>query len=90
MTAILIIAFGRCTGYAEITMAEVLGKNGQTMTLPLISPRTGKASEGTVSIAMDELKHQHDLVTLKLRAVQVGRLIYCGIHTRRCVFLTVR
>lgn len=51
-------------------MAEVLGKNGQTSTLPL-AKRTGRAGNATVSIRMDEVEHQHDLVTLKLRALHV-------------------
>ena len=51
-------------------MAEVLGRNGQTATLPLVT-KTGRAGNATVSIRMDEVEHQHDLVTLKLRALHV-------------------
>lgn len=57
-------------GYAETTMAQVLGTNEQMMTMPLSHPKTGNRPRGTVSIRMDELEHQHDLVTLKLRALQ--------------------
>ena len=58
-------------GYAETTMAEVLGTNGQTATLPLLDPKTGRKGQGTISIRLDEIEHQHDLVTLKLRAKNV-------------------
>ncbi len=51
-------------------MAEVLGKNGQTASLPLVT-KAGRAGQSTVSIRMDEVEHQHDLVTLKLRALHV-------------------
>lgn len=51
-------------------MAEVLGRNGQTATLPMMK-KGGRAGQATVSIRMDEVEHQHDLVTLKLRAVHV-------------------
>lgn len=55
-------------------MAEVLGKTGQTASLPLVK-KAGRAGQATVSIRMDEVEHQHDLVTLKLRAlhVRIGR-----------------
>lgn len=53
-------------------MAEVLGTNGQTATLPLVDVKTGKKAKGTVSVRMDEVEHQHDLVTLKLRAKNVS------------------
>ena len=59
------------TGYVQTTMAEVLGTQGQTATLPLADARTGRTVQGTVSVRMDEIEHQHDLVTLKLRAQQV-------------------
>ena len=52
-------------------MAEVLGTNSQTAELPLLDPKTGRVGHGTVSIRMDEIEHQHDLVTLKLRAKNV-------------------
>lgn len=59
-----------CAGFAETTMAEVLGTSGQTSTLPLVK-NTGRAGQAVVSIRMDEVEHQHDLVTLKLRALNV-------------------
>lgn len=70
-------------GYAETTMAQVLGTNEQMVTLPLSHPKTGNRPRGTVSIRMDELEHQHDLVTLKLRALQARQVlvfIYPGRH----------
>lgn len=62
-------------GYAETTMAQVLGTNEQMVTLPLSHPKTGNRPRGTVSIRMDELEHQHDLVTLKLRALQARHFV---------------
>ncbi|CAN0282346.1 unnamed protein product, partial [Ectocarpus sp. 4 AP-2014] len=59
-------------GFAETTMAEVLGTSGQTSTLPLVKD-TGRAGQAVVSIRMDEVEHQHDLVTLKLRALNVDK-----------------
>lgn len=59
-------------GFAETTLAEVLGKNGRTATLPLMK-KAGRVGKATVSIRMDEVEHQHDLVTLKLRALNVRR-----------------
>ncbi|CAM9714165.1 unnamed protein product [Ectocarpus sp. 12 AP-2014] len=59
-------------GFAETTMAEVLGTSGQTSTLPLVK-NTGRAGQAVVSIRMDEVEHQHDLVTLKLRALNVDK-----------------
>lgn len=65
-------------------MAEVLGKNGQTATLPLVK-KAGRAGNATVSIRMDEVEHQHDLVTLKLRALHVRS--GAGPGVRCCDFL---
>ena len=57
-------------------MAEVLGANTQTATLPLTNPRTGSSGNGTVTIRMDEVEHQHDLVTIKLRALQARYVVF--------------
>lgn len=60
------------TGVAETTMAEILGTSSQMATIPLTDPKTGRSEgTGTVSVRMDEVEHQHDLVTIKLRAKQV-------------------
>lgn len=61
-------------GFVETTMAEILGTNSQTSTIPLTDPKTGRsgAGMGTISVRMDEVEHQHDLVTIKLRAKQVS------------------
>ena len=63
-------------------MAEVLGTNSQTAELPLLDPKTGRVGHGTVSIRMDEIEHQHDLVTLKLRAKNVRSVWRAGGRER--------
>lgn len=52
-------------------MAEVLGTNEQTAALDLLKPTTTYAGGGKVFIRMEEVEHQHDLVTLKVHADQV-------------------
>lgn len=61
-------------GFAETTMAEVLGAVSQSASLELQSTKGAGKAAGTVCIRMDEVEHQHDLVTLKLRAAKVSRL----------------
>lgn len=58
-------------GTAETTMAEILGTNSQTAELALRGTKPG--ASGKVFVRMDEVEHQHDLVTLKLRAQQVDK-----------------
>lgn len=65
-------------------MAEVLGTNGQTATMQLREQKTGKLAKGTVSVRMDEVEHQHDLVSLKLRATHVRDNKEGGKGSRSC------
>lgn len=51
-------------------MAEVLGTMAQTSELDLINAK-GQVGVGKLVVRMDEVEHQHDLVTLKLSAKQV-------------------
>lgn len=52
-------------------MAEILGTGSQIAELALRSHRAGVC--GKVFVRMDEVEHQHDLVTVKLRAQQVDK-----------------
>lgn len=60
-----------CQGWCETTMAEVLGTMSQTAELNLAGSRGPPGSGGKLFVRMDEVEHQHDLVTLNLRAQQV-------------------
>ncbi|CAN0022215.1 unnamed protein product, partial [Sphacelaria rigidula] len=60
-------------GVAETTMAEILGTSSQTAELNLTNAKLGATDAGKVFVRMDEVEHQHDLVTLKLRAQQVDK-----------------
>ncbi|CAM9691558.1 unnamed protein product [Choristocarpus tenellus] len=71
-SAVLILAKQDFQGSAETTVASVLGSVDQTLGLKLDRPR-GKGSTAEVFVRMEEVAHQHDLVTLKLRAAKVDK-----------------
>lgn len=79
-----IMAFASVAGVCETTMAEILGTVGQTAALNLTDAKGATAGVGEVFVRMDEVEHQHDLVTLKLRAQHVSFLFSISAVIKFC------